>query len=92
MSEAQESLGERRKRAIYRASHRGTKEMDLILGRFAAAHVEGMDNDELDVLEELLALPDPDLNRWTMLEAPGLENADLARLIARIRAFHGLDG
>jgi len=92
MSEAQESLVERRKRAIYRASHRGTKEMDLVLGRFAAAHVERMDNDELDVLEELLALPDPDLNRWTMLEPPSLENADLARLIARIRAFHGLDG
>ncbi len=90
MSEAQECLAERRKRAIYRASHRGTKEMDLILGRFAAAHVEHMDDCELDVFEQLLALPDPDLNRWTMLEPPQLENADLAHLIARIRVFHGL--
>ena len=91
MSEVEQSLAERRKRAIYRASHRGTKEMDLVLGRFAAAHVERMDDGELNVFEELLALPDPDLNRWTMLEPPQLENAGLARMIARIRVFHGLE-
>jgi len=91
MSEAERSLAERRKRVIYRASHRGTKEMDLVLGRFAAANVERMDDGELNVFEELLALPDPDLNRWTMLEPPQLENAELSNLIARIRVFHGLE-
>ena len=91
MSEAEQSLAKRRKRAIYRASHRGTKEMDLVLGRFAAAHVEHMDNGELLAFEELLALPDPDLSRWTTLDPPSLENAELANLIARIRVFHGLE-
>jgi len=91
MSEAEQSLAERRKRAIYRASHRGTKEMDLVLGRFAAAYVERMGDDELNVFEELLALPDPDLNRWTVLEPPKLENPDLVRMIGRIRVFHGVD-
>ena len=65
--------------------------MDLVLGRFAAANVERMDDGELNVFEELLALPDPDLNRWTVLEPPQLENAELANLIARIRVFHGLE-
>lgn len=90
MSDVQERLTERRKRAIYRAGHRGTKEMDLILGRFAAANVEHMDDHELGVFEVLLSLPDPDLNRWTTLQPPALGNADLMRMIARIRLFHGL--
>jgi antitoxin CptB len=90
MSEAEQSLADRRKRAIYRASHRGTKEMDIVLGRFAATHIEGMDDRELNVFEELLAFPDPDLNRWIMLEPPQLKNADLTQMIARIRLFHGL--
>ena len=32
----------RRRRAAYRASHRGTKEMDLILGRYAVARLPDM--------------------------------------------------
>ena len=32
----------RRRRAAYRACHRGTKEMDLILGRFAVARLPDM--------------------------------------------------
>ena len=90
MSDALDKLAERRKRAIYRAGHRGTKEMDLILGRFANAHVGDMDEGELDLFEQLLALPDPDLNRWTVFEPSELDNAGLARMVARIRAFHGM--
>src|SRR6185436_18374500 len=49
----------RRRRAAYRACHRGTKEMDWILGRFAQAALQGMSADGLGVFERLLALPDP---------------------------------
>ena len=90
MSETQQNLAERRRRAIYRASHRGTKEMDLVLGRFADAHVATMDDHELDIFEILLALPDPDVNRWTMLQPPSIADPDLAEMVARIRAFHGM--
>src|SRR5437870_3930042 len=51
----------RRRRAAYRASHRGTKEMDWILGRFADAALPAMSQAALAAFERMLALPDPDL-------------------------------
>jgi antitoxin CptB len=84
-----EDVEMRRRRAAYRASHRGTKEMDVILGRFAAARLAGMSQAELDDFERFIALPDPVLTRWfECREAPPDEPS--ARLISTLRAFHGL--
>jgi antitoxin CptB len=81
----------RRRRAIYRACHRGTKEMDWILGRFAQAALGDMSTDRLGMFERLLALPDPDLQ--DMILHPELMPAgEFAELVAAVRAFHGLDG
>jgi len=86
-----EDIELRRRRAAYRASHRGTKEMDWILGRFAQAALEGMPVDSLVLFERLLALPDPDLQ--DMILHPELMPAgEFAELVASVRAFHGLDG
>jgi antitoxin CptB len=54
-------LDDRRKRLLFRCWHRGTREMDLILGRFADAEIATLGNDELAELERLIELPDPDL-------------------------------
>jgi antitoxin CptB len=54
-------LDERRKRLLFRCWHRGTREMDLILGRFADAEIADLTGDELDQLEQLIEVPDPDL-------------------------------
>ena len=79
----------RRRRAAYRACHRGTKEMDLILGRFAVARLPGMTAAELDDFERLLALPDPLLTQWFQQgEAP--EETAFAGLIVALRSYHGL--
>ena len=52
----------RRRRAAYRACHRGTKEMDWILGRFARGRAAATCRwTRLGLFERLLALPDPDL-------------------------------
>ncbi len=51
----------RRKRALYRAGHRGTKELDLMLGGFAKSRLALMDERELTEFEQFLALPDPDI-------------------------------
>lgn len=83
------ALDQRRRRAAYRASHRGTKEMDWLLGRYADAHLAAMDEAELAKLERLLALPDPDLQAWIMTGSVRAEN-DLSDLVAEIRVFHGL--
>ncbi len=53
------TLPMRRRRLRYRAWHRGTREMDLILGPFADAHAERMDDRELDRLEGLMTEPTP---------------------------------
>ena len=76
------------KRALYRAQHRGTKELDFILGRFAVAELAGFDAAELTAFEELLALPDPQIDRWIKGEIapPGVQP-----IIARIRRHHRLE-
>ena len=83
-------LDERRRRASYRAMHRGTKEMDWLLGRYAERHLAGMSEADLALFERLLAMPDPDLQGWLMAtETYG--GGDFAGLIAAIRSFHGLE-
>jgi antitoxin CptB len=54
----------KRKRLIFRSNHRGTKEMDLIMGSFAAAHVPSFSEDELASYAGLLEENDPDLYNW----------------------------
>ena len=63
---AGEDIAIRRKRLRYRAWHRGTKEMDLILGPFADANIEGYGAPELDRLEALMNEEDPPLLKWVM--------------------------
>ena len=80
----------RRRRAAYRASHRGTKEMDWVLGRFAEHALAGMTAERLAAFEELLGLPDPVLHEMVM-DAEPVADAGVAALVADIRAFHGLE-
>jgi antitoxin CptB len=77
----------RRRRAAYRAAHRGTREMDIVLGRFAEAHVAGMSGAELSQFERLLGVPDPQIAQWF---SHGGAEAEFAGLVAALRSFHGL--
>jgi antitoxin CptB len=79
----------RRRRAAYRASHRGTREMDWTLGRFADRALHDMSAEELGVFERLLSVPDPVLE--DMILRPELEPAgEFEQLIAKVRDFYGL--
>ncbi len=82
------SIETRLKRVKFRANHRGTKEMDLVLGRFADAEAHSMNEEQLGAFEDLLALPDPDIDRWVKEGGPP---PDVASIIAGIRRFHGLE-
>lgn len=64
------SLDNRRKRLIFRSWHRGTREMDLIMGSFAETNVPSMTGAELDLYEELLHTPDPDVYDWVSGQKP----------------------
>ena len=82
---AGEDIAMRRKKLRYRAWHRGTKEMDLILGPFADAHAGAMDEAGLDRLEALMSEEDPPLLTWVMGQEEPPEHVDrsfLAEVIA----------
>ena len=63
-------LDVRRKKLAYRAAHRGTKEMDLIVGGYVARHIASMTPAELDDLERIIEIPDADLDAWLTGKAP----------------------
>lgn len=73
----------RRKRLRWRSWHRGTREMDLLVGGFADAHLADLDEAQLDRFEALLQAPDPELYDWMTgrsLPPPGLDH-DVLRLM-----------
>lgn len=79
----------RLKRLLYRARHRGTKEMDWLLGRYAEAKLRQMTAAEVDLFEALCALPDPDVQDWILAAGAVIEPAYEA-LIGDLRRYHGL--
>jgi len=84
MDEATET---RRKRLLYQSAHRGTKESDLLLGAFAAAHLGGFSAAQLDRYEALLQEHDAVLFDWmTGRIAPPTEGMnDVLRLLLSFR-------
>ena len=70
----------RLKRMSFRAWHRGMKELDFILGRFADEQLAGMSAEELDSFEENIALPDVTLYRWLSGREPIPSEHDCALL------------
>ena len=84
--DAGEDSAMRLRRLRYRAWHRGTKEMDLLLGPYADARLEGMDAAELDRFETLLEEADTDLLKWLMGQEPTPADAD-AELLADLLKF-----
>ena len=53
-----------KKQIIYRSAHRGSKEMDILLGNFAKEHIDDFSDDDLKNLEQILFLEDEILYRW----------------------------
>jgi antitoxin CptB len=83
---AGEELSMRLRRLRYRAWHRGTREMDLILGPYADARLDAMSAAELDRFEALLEELDTDLFDWLMGNLPAPPDAD-HQLLADLLTF-----
>ena len=79
MSETHEN---RLKRLQMRSMRRGIKEMDIILSRYAEAHLTTMDAPALDLYEALLNENDQDLYQWVSGQAEAPES--LSGLISKI--------
>ena len=64
--------------------------MDLILGRFADAEIAGLTDDELDALERLIEVPDPDLYAALTGDRP-IAPEYAGPLFDRVKAFRVAD-
>jgi antitoxin CptB len=74
----------RRRRLLYRAEHRGTREHDRLIGGFVRVRIDSFDTAEIAALEDMLAEPEPLIDDW--LRGRVAPPAAFADLIARILA------
>jgi antitoxin CptB len=82
-----DGLDERRRRLLFRSWHRGTREADLIMGRFADMHIGTLDDAELDQYEHLLDAIETDLLAWVtgVADVPAEHDTPMFR---RVRDFN----
>jgi len=71
------------KKLLYRSNHRGTKEMDLLIGGFANENLNKLNSDELKEFELLLNFTDKELSSWLVDNKKNidLENFSISRLV-----------
>ena len=83
------TLEHRRRRAYYRATHRGTKELDWLVGKFATARLPGMNEDEITVFEKFLVVHEPVMHAWIMAHEP-VDVPEFRGIVGDLRVFHKL--
>ena len=74
----------RRRRLLFRATHRGTFENDLMIGGFVRANLAMFTDPDLDALEALLETPDPLLADWLTGRVP-IPPAEASPMLLRIK-------
>lgn len=79
-----------KKRLYYQSTHRGMKEMDLVLGGFAERHLAHMTHTALQQFEDLLAFSDQELYGWIFEGTPRPEGVP-TQLIAMISDYINTD-
>jgi antitoxin CptB len=82
-----EGLDVRRRKLLFRAWRRGVREMDLIVGRFADAHIDKFDDAGLDDFERLIEAPNAALYAWVIGAEDIPANYDTT-VLASLRTFH----
>jgi antitoxin CptB len=80
-------LEPRRKRLLFQSWHRGTREMDLLLGRFADATIQDWTEDETAEMEQILRVPDTELYRWITGQDTVPDN-HRSEMLTRVIEFH----
>jgi antitoxin CptB len=77
----------RRRRLLFRSTHRGTFENDLLIGGFVRAHLVGLTEAEVDALEAVMEMPDNDLADWLTGRVAIPQEKDTP-MLRRMRDFH----
>ena len=86
-----DGLDVRRRKLLFRSWHRGMREMDLVMGRFADVEISRLTEAELDEYERLVEVPDGELLVWITGEQEIPADYDGA-VLRRLRAFHRKPG
>lgn len=84
------ALDPRRRKILFRAWHRGMREVDLLLGPFADARLAGMSEAELDDFEALMEEVDRDIFKWLIGEGEVPHGFDTG-VFRAIKAYHQHD-
>jgi antitoxin CptB len=79
-------LDERRRKLKFRAWRRGFREMDLLMGSFADAHLSGLSDDDVSEFERLLSTPDWEVYAWLIGQKPVPANFE-SSLLTRMMEF-----
>ena len=82
----------RRRRILFRATHRGTYENDILIGGFVRARLASFTDAELDALEAVMDLPDAVLADWLTGRQPIPPEADSPMLRAMREAAENGEG
>jgi len=82
-----EGLSERRRKLLFRAWRRGVREMDLIVGRFADAYIDKLDEASLDDFEHLIEAPNAELYAWVVGDETAPADYDTA-VLQKLIGFH----
>lgn len=76
----------RRRRLLFRATHRGTHENDLMIGGFVRAHVTSLTGADLDSLEAVMEIPDTILADWLTGREP-IPDHEQTPMLQRMKEF-----
>ncbi|MGI9371944.1 MAG: succinate dehydrogenase assembly factor 2 [Hyphomicrobiales bacterium] len=76
----------RRRKLVFRANHRGMKEMDVVLGGYVKRHIDRMSSDDLEELERIIVIPDADLLAW-LTKQQEVPEEHRSQLLDEILAF-----
>lgn len=90
VSSSIDPLDTRKRKARFRAWHRGMREADLVMGGFADKELAGFDDAQLDQFEQVLNEADGDIVKWITGEMPVPANQDndiVRRMIADARSL-----
>ena len=55
-----------KRQIIYRSTHRGSKEMDILLGNFINKYIDLFNENELNLFDSILECDDEDIYQWIL--------------------------
>jgi len=84
---AEDNISITRKRLIFRSWHRGTREIDLLLGGFATVHIPQFDAEQLAAYDRFLNNSDPDIFNWITGQEPVPPAEDNAVVLLLLKFF-----